>query len=366
MNAATIAVINDGDTPHNGPSEQVEAKYPLLKVESHARCARIPGGAGKHRGGLGTEQTVRVLNDIGFNAQIERVDCRPWGLFGGLSALGNEVQLQRNGEDIPFSDRARCWGNSSRRATPIPCAPAAAAAAARRSTASSTTSRTMCGRATCRPKPRISSMASSSTPTAARTARAARPCGATMRRRGLAEVDRPFVRARISSRFGCPALCLPEARSARRADAAGRRRGVAGLAQFPLLLRALDATDIPSTAQRGQRAAPGRHDCLGRARIRDRRDAGRSRGVERALPTSRGISTSTRRSQGGTAGDPGAARYRVAGCCGAALQSHLPHQQSRPAPVAENPVAGSVRLGAEGAGRRDRRTGAPRRCGRKR
>src|SRR5213078_438261 len=68
--SATIA-INDGDT-HNGPSEQVEAKYPLI-VESYA-LREDSGGAGKHRGGLGTEQTVRALDDINFNAQIERVD----------------------------------------------------------------------------------------------------------------------------------------------------------------------------------------------------------------------------------------------------------------------------------------------------
>ena len=96
--SATIA-INDGDT-HNGPSEQVEAKYPLI-VERYA-LREDSGGAGKHRGGLGTEQVVRALDEISFNAQIERVDCRPWGLFGGLSALGNEVQLKRNGEDIRF------------------------------------------------------------------------------------------------------------------------------------------------------------------------------------------------------------------------------------------------------------------------
>ena len=46
---ATIA-MNDGDT-HNGPSEQVEAKYPLL-VERYA-LRPDSGGAGRFRGGLG-------------------------------------------------------------------------------------------------------------------------------------------------------------------------------------------------------------------------------------------------------------------------------------------------------------------------
>ena len=92
---ATVA-INDGDT-HNAPSEQVEAKYPLL-VERYA-LRQDSGGAGRQRGGLGAEQVVRVLSDIMFDTQIERVECRPWGLFGGLSALGNEVALKRQGND---------------------------------------------------------------------------------------------------------------------------------------------------------------------------------------------------------------------------------------------------------------------------
>ncbi len=97
--SATVA-INDGDT-HNGPSEQVEAKYPLI-VERYA-LREDSGGAGKFRGGLGTEQVVRARHDIMFNAQIERVDCRPWGLFGGLSALGNEVRLERDGKEERFA-----------------------------------------------------------------------------------------------------------------------------------------------------------------------------------------------------------------------------------------------------------------------
>ena len=91
---ATVA-INDGDT-HNGPSEQVEVKYPLL-IERYA-LRQDSGGAGRQRGGLGAEQVVRVLSDIMFDTQIERVECRPWGLFGGLSALGNEVALKRQGK----------------------------------------------------------------------------------------------------------------------------------------------------------------------------------------------------------------------------------------------------------------------------
>jgi N-methylhydantoinase B len=92
---ATIA-MNDGDT-HNGPSEQVEAKYPLL-VERYA-LRPDSGGAGKYRGGLGTEQVVQARADIRFNAQIDRVKCRPWGLFGGLPASGNGVAIHRFNKD---------------------------------------------------------------------------------------------------------------------------------------------------------------------------------------------------------------------------------------------------------------------------
>ncbi len=91
---ATIA-INDGDT-HNGPSEQVEVKFPLV-VEAY-RLRDDSGGAGRYRGGLGTEQIVQTLADIAYDSQIERVDSRPWGLDGGLSAAGNQVALQRVNE----------------------------------------------------------------------------------------------------------------------------------------------------------------------------------------------------------------------------------------------------------------------------
>ncbi len=90
---ATIA-MNDGDT-HNGPSEQVEAKYPLL-VERYT-LRPDSGGAGRHRGGLGTEQVMQALNQINFSSQMDRVKCKPWGLFEGLSGFGNSVAVSRAG-----------------------------------------------------------------------------------------------------------------------------------------------------------------------------------------------------------------------------------------------------------------------------
>ena len=87
--------MNDGDT-HNGPSEQVEAKYPLL-VERYA-LRPDSGGAGRFRGGLGCEQVVQARHDIRFNSQMDRVKCKPWGLDGGLSGLGNGVAIHRFGK----------------------------------------------------------------------------------------------------------------------------------------------------------------------------------------------------------------------------------------------------------------------------
>jgi N-methylhydantoinase B len=90
-----VIAMNDGDT-HNGPSEQVEAKYPLL-VERYA-LRQDSGGAGQFRGGLGTEQVVQARHPIRFSSQMDRVRCKPWGLNGGLSGSGNSVALHRFGK----------------------------------------------------------------------------------------------------------------------------------------------------------------------------------------------------------------------------------------------------------------------------
>jgi len=86
--------INDGDT-HNSPTEQIEAKYPIL-VEKYA-LRQDSGGAGRHRGGLGADLVVQALAPLSFNTSIERAHCRPWGLDGGQEAAGNAVGVRIDG-----------------------------------------------------------------------------------------------------------------------------------------------------------------------------------------------------------------------------------------------------------------------------
>jgi N-methylhydantoinase B len=87
--------INDGDT-HNGPTEQLEAKFPVL-VERYA-LRPDSGGAGRQRGGLGAELVVTALSSFSVSAYTERRHCPPWGLAGGRAGAGNRVDLRIAGE----------------------------------------------------------------------------------------------------------------------------------------------------------------------------------------------------------------------------------------------------------------------------
>lgn len=91
--SATVC-MNDGDT-HNSPTEQIEAKYPVL-VERYA-LREDSGGAGRFRGGLGCEQVVQALAPFQLTTRIDRMHCKPWGLGGGQDAAGNEIGLRRGG-----------------------------------------------------------------------------------------------------------------------------------------------------------------------------------------------------------------------------------------------------------------------------
>jgi len=94
MNA--VVCSNDGDT-HNSPAEQLEAKFPLL-IERHM-LRQDSGGAGKHRGGLGTEVVARARAPITIDVQAERMHCAPWGLHGGHAGMGNRVSVRIDGEE---------------------------------------------------------------------------------------------------------------------------------------------------------------------------------------------------------------------------------------------------------------------------
>jgi N-methylhydantoinase B len=86
--------INDGDT-HNTPSEQVEAKFPLLI--DHYSLRPDSGGTGNTRGGLGADYAVTALCPMMLNTRIERKFCPPWGLYGGGSGAGNAIELRAGG-----------------------------------------------------------------------------------------------------------------------------------------------------------------------------------------------------------------------------------------------------------------------------
>lgn len=91
-----VVCSNDGDT-HNSPCEQLESKYPIL-IERHA-LRTDSGGAGRQRGGLGTEVVVRALSPVTVDVQADRMHCAPWGIHDGLSGLGNRVTVRVDGEE---------------------------------------------------------------------------------------------------------------------------------------------------------------------------------------------------------------------------------------------------------------------------
>ncbi|MSQ70702.1 MAG: hydantoinase B/oxoprolinase family protein [Betaproteobacteria bacterium] len=74
------------------PIETVEALYPVMveKYEWRADSA----GAGRHRGGLGLDKTMRVLAPCTFNMAFERSKCPPWGLNGGLPGATGSGEVE--------------------------------------------------------------------------------------------------------------------------------------------------------------------------------------------------------------------------------------------------------------------------------
>jgi len=92
---ATVSMCQ-GDV-QNAPVELQEIYYPVLIERQQLREGS--GGAGKFRGGLGIEVTVRVLCDARTNINVERQRTAPWGLFGGECGEKAKALVKQSPDD---------------------------------------------------------------------------------------------------------------------------------------------------------------------------------------------------------------------------------------------------------------------------
>jgi N-methylhydantoinase B len=94
--SATVSVCQ-GDV-RNGSIEGIELKCPVL-IESRG-LRQDSCGAGKYRGGLGLDVRVRNLVEGRWNfEQARRLDCPPWGLWGGAAGEAGAYLLRLPGEN---------------------------------------------------------------------------------------------------------------------------------------------------------------------------------------------------------------------------------------------------------------------------
>src|SRR5216684_1631695 len=94
--SGTVSVCQ-GDV-RNGSIEGIELKCPVL-VEGRS-LRRDSCGAGKYRGGLGIDMRVRNLVEGRWNfEQAQRLNCPPWGLWGGAAGEAGGYLLRLPGEN---------------------------------------------------------------------------------------------------------------------------------------------------------------------------------------------------------------------------------------------------------------------------
>ena len=102
---APRCAIQQGDM-YGVPVEVNESKSPVVIDKYELR--QDSGGAGKFRGGLGTETIAHLRVDAMVQNKMIRSRCLPWGLRGGKTGAGNESQvLNPDGttEQVPRTDR---------------------------------------------------------------------------------------------------------------------------------------------------------------------------------------------------------------------------------------------------------------------
>ena len=81
----------------NVPIEVFETRYPFL-TRSFS-LVTDSGGAGRHRGGLGTQRVLEVLApDVNVSALFDRMSIPPWGLRGGHAGGSTGIEIKRAGD----------------------------------------------------------------------------------------------------------------------------------------------------------------------------------------------------------------------------------------------------------------------------
>ena len=82
----------------NVPVEIFESRYPWLT--RGFRLVPDSGGAGRHRGGLGTERILEVrAPELTVGALFDRMLVAPWGLAGGREGGTTSISIRRAGDD---------------------------------------------------------------------------------------------------------------------------------------------------------------------------------------------------------------------------------------------------------------------------
>jgi len=95
----------------NVPVEVFDTRYPFLTRS--LRLVTDSGGAGFHRGGLGTERVLLVRTaEITIGALFDRALVAPWGLAGGLPGGTAAIEIRRAGE-VQFRSFSEVYGTVS-------------------------------------------------------------------------------------------------------------------------------------------------------------------------------------------------------------------------------------------------------------
>ena len=80
---------NGGGSPKSTPTEIIETLYPIFIDK--VGFVQDSGGAGKHRGGLGSKTYYHPLAPLAFFSMVEKAKTPTWGIDGGKLGIKNDL-----------------------------------------------------------------------------------------------------------------------------------------------------------------------------------------------------------------------------------------------------------------------------------